>query len=113
MIATATDLDWIVSRIVALCNPHIILLFGSYAKDAAHDRSDIDLLVVAPSRVPRSQRGREVMAVLAAFPSRFDVLFYTPEEMAEGRRDPSSFIAMVEPTARVLWQSQEPLQRLR
>ena len=29
---------------------------SSYAKDAAHDRSDIDLLVVAPSQVPRSQR---------------------------------------------------------
>jgi hypothetical protein len=102
MIATATDLDWIVDRIVALCDPHRILLFGSYAKNAAHDRSDVDLLVIAPSRLPPSQRGREVMAALAAFPIRCDVLFYTLGEIAEGRRDPSSFIAIVEPTARVL-----------
>jgi predicted nucleotidyltransferase len=109
MIATAADLDWIVNRIVALCNPHEIFLFGSYAKDEAHDRSDVDLLVVARSRLPRSQRGREVMAVLAAFPCRFDVLFYTPEEMAEARRDPTTFVAMVEPTARALWQSEKQL----
>src|SRR5690242_9787351 len=103
MIATEADLAWIVNRIVALCDPHQILLFGSYAKNAAHDRSDVDLLVVTPSPLPRPYRGRDVIAALTGFPWRCDLLFYTPEEMAEERRDSTSFIAMIEHRVRVLY----------
>ena len=93
MIATETDFQWIVRRILALHDPDKIFLFGSYALGIARDQSDIDLLIVAPSRLPRLHRGNQVAAALSVFPSRFDFLFYTPQELQEQLRDPHSFEA--------------------
>ncbi len=36
----------IVQRLVAAANPEQIILFGSRARDEAHDDSDVDLLVI-------------------------------------------------------------------
>ena len=103
MIATDTDFNWIVERIVALQEPDKIYLFGSYALGKTHDKSDIDLLIVAPSRLPRPHRGKDVIAALSVFPSRFDLLFYTPQELEEQLQDPHSFEARNLAYARLLY----------
>jgi uncharacterized protein len=103
MMANDTDLRWLVERIVALYDPDRIYLFGSYAKGTAHDGSDLDLLVVRPSPLPRAHRGKDLIAVLSTFPSRFDVLFYTPQELEEELRDPYSFAVAAMATARCLY----------
>lgn len=97
------DLSWIVQRVRSRCDARAIYLFGSQAKERSHARSDIDLLIVGPSRLPRARRGREVAAALAVFPRRFDLLFYTPRELAEEYADPYSFIASVMASARPLY----------
>jgi len=103
MIATEADFQWIVERIVALHNPNKIFLFGSHALATANDQSDIDLLIVAPSRLPRLHRGKDVVAVLTRFPCRFELLFYTPQELEEQLRDPYSFEARILAYARLLY----------
>lgn len=103
MIANDTDLRWIVERIVAFYDPDRIYLFGSYAKGTAQDGSDLDLLIVRPNPLPRAHRGKDVIAVLSSFPSRFDLLFYTPQELEEELRDPYSFAAAALATARPLY----------
>lgn len=103
MTAAERDLDWIVGRILARQQPEAIYLFGSQVNGTATRRSDVDLLVVGPSPLPRAHRGKEILAALAAFPRRFDVLCYTPQELAEERRDPSSFVSTIMPTARRLY----------
>ena len=95
MIAAPRDLEWIVQRIVALHDPLQIYVFGSHARGDAHQGSDIDLLIVAPSNAPRHHRGRAVAAALSAFPSKFDLLFFTPEEVADALRDETSFLSSV------------------
>ena len=104
MIATDTDLRWIVERIVALADTDRVYLFGSYAKGTAHDGSDLDLLVVCPSPLRRPHRGKEVIAALRAFPIPFHVLFYTPQEFAEELTDPTSFLAAAMAAARLLYE---------
>lgn len=102
------DLNWIVHRVRSRCEASAIYLFGSHAKRGPSPGSDIDLLIVAPSRLPRMRRGREVAAALAVFPRRFDLLFYTEEELAEKCADPHSFLSSVMASARPLYLRGEP-----
>ena len=102
------DLSWIVGRVRGRCDASAIYLFGSHAKRGPHPHSDIDLLIVAPSRLPRMRRGRDVAAALAVFPRRFDLLFYTEQELAEECADPYSFISSVMSSARPLYVRGEP-----
>ena len=101
--ATERDLEWIVTRILARTQPEEIYVFGSHAKGTAAARSDIDLLVVGPSRLPRTHRGKEIIAALAAFPRHFDVLCYTAQELDEECREAGSFAATIMLTARRLY----------
>ncbi len=107
MIANEMDIRWIVERIVALCDPDRVYLFGSYAKGTAHDGSDLDLLIVAPSALPLLHRGKVVRAVLRAFPSRFDLLFFTPQEVEEELKDPYSFISRITTNGRLVYRKTE------
>jgi predicted nucleotidyltransferase len=108
VIPAQSDLDWIVKRVTTFFDATTIYLFGSHAKGMAAPGSDIDLLIVGPSRLPRSRRGREVAAALAAFPAHFDLLFYTEAELAEARSDPLSFMATILAKARILYQRPQP-----
>ncbi len=98
------DLEWIVTRIRNCFDATAVYLFGSHAKNSPRPGSDIDLLIVGPSGLPRPRRGRGVAATLAAFPTRFDLLFYTDEELTEERSDPRSFISTVMASARPLYE---------
>lgn len=96
------DFAWIAQRVRARYTATVIYLFGSQAKGTARPDSDIDLLVVGPSRLPQHRRGREVAAALASFPVHIDVLYYTEEELAEERTKPVSFISSALAGARIL-----------
>ena len=50
----------LVDKIVALYDPARIILFGSRAKGTSVPASDVDLLIVKDTALPRSQRGLEV-----------------------------------------------------
>lgn len=100
---TDEDLTLIVGRVRASFDATAIYLFGSQAKGSAKSGSDIDLLVVGPSRLPQGRRGREVVVALATFPSHFDVLFYTEAELDEACADPHSFMSSVMVSARLLY----------
>jgi predicted nucleotidyltransferase len=104
MIPDERDLAWIVGRVRSGFDATAVYLFGSHAKGTPRSGSDIDLLIIGPSRLPRVRRGREVAAALAAFPTRFDLLFYTEEELSEEREDPRSFISTVMASARILYE---------
>lgn len=83
------DLKQIQQQIVELCDPHIILLFGSQAKGTAGQDSDVDLCVVAST-----SNKRELLTELyynVEFERPLDILLYTPEEWANSAADPHSF----------------------
>jgi len=71
-----------------------VILFGSYARGDAGKHSDVDLLIIAESDLPRFKRSRELY-MLRPHPFAMDLLVYTPQEVEQGRRSPLSFISTI------------------
>lgn len=95
MIVTERDIALIRERILACCRPTAIYLFGSQARGEATPDSDIDLLIVEPSNIRRRHRGKDVASALTTIASRFDLLFYTPDELSRELAQPLSFASSV------------------
>ena len=58
--------------------------FGSYARGGADAWSDLDLLVVIDTDLPRFERGRLFERLYDALPVSLDLLIYTPLEFERG-----------------------------
>jgi uncharacterized protein len=97
------DVGRVVDRIVAFHNPDAIYAFGSYAKSELRNGSDLDLVVVQRTDLPRPLRGLDVLGVLAEMPFALDLLFVTPEELAAELDDQWSLLGTVMPTAKELY----------
>jgi predicted nucleotidyltransferase len=81
-----------VSRMLAVGNPLKIVLFGSRARGKARPDSDLDLLVIEESDLPRYKRsGRYRQALLGLFPSK-DIVVWTPQEVREWQTVENAFI---------------------
>ncbi len=72
-----------------------VILFGSHARDQAGADSDVDLLVVADSNLPRYKRSRQLHLMFKPYPFAMDILVYTPGEVEKEREWESSFISRV------------------
>ena len=111
MLLNEADLAWVVSRVIAHHDPDRVYVFGSYAKGTMTPSSDLDLLIVRPTTVPFPYRGHNVAAVLATMPIRFDLLFFTPEEIEAECREPDGFLATIMAHARLLYDRDRPSTR--
>jgi predicted nucleotidyltransferase len=60
-----------------------IILFGSHAQGRAAPDSDVDLLIVADSDLPRLKRLQNLYASAPRRDFPVDLLWYTPEEIEE------------------------------
>ena len=65
-----------------------VVLFGSYARGEATEHSDVDLLVIAPSDLPRFKRSRALYQSLRPYPFAMDLVVYTPEKMKKAKQSP-------------------------
>jgi predicted nucleotidyltransferase len=61
-------------------------LFGSWGRGDADTYSDIDLIIVAPSRRPFVERFRDYPELWRGAPTGIDLLIYTPHEFATQKR---------------------------
>jgi len=57
-------------------------LFGSYARDEARDDSDVDVLFILESELPRPKRIAQAYRVMRGWKVAKDIVVYTPEEFA-------------------------------
>ncbi len=97
-------LETIVQRILEVTQPDKIILFGSYARGDAREDSDIDILIIQPSDLPRHKRSTPIrLALMGLHPSK-DIVVYTPEEVEEWKTASTSFIASVLREGRVLYE---------
>ncbi len=93
-----------VQRILEVAQPEKIILFGSYARGDATEHSDIDILIIQHSDLPRHKRATPIrLALLGLFPSK-DIVVYTPEEVEDWKTASTSFIASVLREGRVLYE---------
>ena len=96
-------LQEVIRRIRAAGNPQRIVLFGSRAREDTHQDSDLDLLIVEESTLPRHRRPIPYLrALLGLFPAK-DVMVYTPAEIAEWAGVPNAFVTTALRDGRVLY----------
>lgn len=70
-----------VRQVVEKFHPDKVILFGSHAYGKPHADSDVDLLIVMPTRNELTQSTRIRQAVSAPFP--MDLFVYRPEMLAK------------------------------
>ena len=75
------------------------------ARGDEHSSSDYDLLIIAPSDQPRLQRTIPIYRLLAGLGVPKDIVWWTPEEVAEWRGVKSHFINTALREGRVLYES--------
>ncbi len=88
--------------IAAEFQPGKIILFGSYAYGTPHNDSDVDLLVVMPTRDRHAQAVRIRWRLSAPFP--LDLLVRTPKEMAYRLKEGDSFLTTIVTQGKVLYE---------
>lgn len=103
-VVTESLLAEIVRLIVSAGSPLKVVLFGSRARAEHRPDSDIDLLVVEESVLPRYKRSpRYYRATRGTFPAR-EIVVWTPEEIREWESVPNHFVTTALREGRVLYE---------
>ena len=92
----------LIQEIVARLDPEKVLLFGSVARMAAREGSDVDLLIVKSSDRPFKDRMRTLYTDIERTID-VDMVWYTPQELAEMERS-SSFVRAATRDAKVIYE---------
>lgn len=97
-------LEEAVRRILSAGSPEKIVLFGSHATGRAGPQSDLDLLIIEESDLPRYKRSPCYYHVLTGvFPAK-DILVYTPSEVEQWAGVPNAFVTTVLREGRSLYE---------
>lgn len=102
---TVTDglLQRVVEAVLSAGDPHKIVLFGSRARGQARPDSDLDLLIIDESTLPRHKRSpRYYLALAGVFPSK-DIVVFTPAEVERWVAVPNAFVTTALREGRVLY----------
>lgn len=103
-VLTTELLNEIVGRILRAGSPHRIVLFGSRARGDARPDSDLDLLIIEDSTLPRYRRAPPYLrALVGVFPAK-DVVVWTPAEVEAWRNVPNAFITTALREGRTLYE---------
>lgn len=96
----------IIHSVVAATRPEKIVLFGSRARGDHRPDSDIDLLIIKDSPLPRPQRAIPVYSALARLrlPVDAEVMVYTPAEAAEWSGVRQAFVTTALREGKVLYE---------
>ena len=94
----------IVARIAAKFNPDKIILFGSYASGTPNNDSDIDLLVIKDTDLPRHKRSFDIQKMLIGSMIPMDILVYTNTEFEKEKNEKNSFLNSAIKTSKILYE---------
>lgn len=100
-------LQEVVRRIVNSVHPERIILFGSYAYGEPEGESDLDLLVIMNSELPRYKRAVSIYSCLTGILLPKDIVVYTPEEVKEWSEVPQAFITTVIKKGKVIYEKEQ------
>lgn len=100
---TTEQINEVVHRVVENYHPEKIVLFGSYAYGIPTEESDLDLLIIKNSALPRHRRGAEVRKYLRGLKMAIDIVVYTNEEVQKWKGVRPAFITTVMEKGKVLY----------
>lgn len=100
---TKSKISQIVKLIVKSIEPEKIILFGSYADGKPDENSDLDLLIIKDSKIPRYKRGREIRKYLRGTGIPMDIIVYTNEEIEKWKNVKEAFITQIISKGRVIY----------
>ena len=103
---TQAQIKEVTRRIVENYKPEKAILFGSYAKGNPSVDSDLDLLVIKNSHLPRYKRGSEIRKHLRGMKIPIDLVVYTNEEIARWQDIKMAFITTAIQTGVILYEEQ-------
>ena len=94
----------IVKIIAGSFSPDKIILFGSYATGQANEDSDLDILVVKDTDLPRHKRNIEIRKALIGTKVPMDLLVFTNIEFESEKIRKYSFLNQVIETSKTLYE---------
>jgi predicted nucleotidyltransferase len=97
------DIKRVATHLGIAANAEQVILFGSYARGEAGEHSDVDLMIIAESDLPRFKRSRELYKLFRPYPFGMDLLVYTPQEVEKGKQSSASFVSTVLQEGKVLY----------
>ena len=103
MIETTKITD-IVNRIAIRFNPDKIILFGSYATGNPNKDSDLDLLIIKDTDLPRHRRSFDIQKLLIGSMIPMDILVYTNDEFEQEQNERYSFLNSAIKTSKILYE---------
>ena len=101
---TEKEIRNLIDRIVTRIQPQKVIIFGSYAKDTATSKSDLDILVIKETELPMANRADDLKPILSNSLVPVDVHIYTPEEVEEYGREPFSFINCILNSGKIVFE---------
>ena len=102
----SAEIEHVAQRLARAANAEQVILFGSYARGDAREGSDVDLMIIAESDLPRFKRSRELYSLFRPYPFAMDLLVCTPEEIERGKQSLVSFVSTVLQEGKVLYERQ-------
>ena len=99
------EIESVATQIGIASHAQNVVLFGSYARGDAREESDVDLLIIAESDLPRFKRSCELYKLFRPYPFPMDLIVYTPKEIEKGKRSPVSFVSRVLQEGEVVYDS--------
>ncbi len=102
------QIERVATRIGQAADAERVVLFGSYARGDAGETSDVDLLIIAESELPRFKRTRDLYKLFRPYPFAMDLIVYTPEEISRGERSAVSFVSTVLREGKTLYERGNP-----
>jgi len=92
---TQSQIEEVKNRIVEKFHPEKIILFGSYANGEPNDESDLDLLIIQRTDLPRKERRLPILKMLRDMKIAMDILNYTPNEVEYWKDTPAAIVTQI------------------
>ena len=95
-----------VDIIVEKYQPEKVILFGSYATGIPNADSDVDILIIKDTDLPRYKRGKYIRKYLTDFRFPKDIIIYTPSEIERWKDCQLAFITSAVNNGEILYDKQ-------
>jgi len=98
-------LQKMIEQMCMVGKPEKIILFGSMARGEEHENSDVDLLVIEQTTLPRYKRSSLYRQAVRGMCIAKDIIVFSPEEVDEWAFVPNAFITTILREGEVLYEA--------